>query len=596
MTANLNLGMIGNGQISSLLDERGRHVWTCFPRFDGDPVFCGLLRQEPPAEAQGIFAVELEGCERASQRYLRNTAVLETRLFSADGAEVRVVDFCPRFQLFGRNFHPPMLIRIVEPAAGQPVIRIRLRLQTSYGERAPTCRVGSNHVRFEGTSWALRVTTDASLTAVTEERALVLREPLTFILGPDEPVAESVSSIAQRFLGETVQYWRGWVRRLGIPFEWQEAVIRAAITLKLCAFEDTGAVVAAMTTSIPEAAGSGRNWDYRYCWIRDSYFTLQALNGLGATRTMEGYLRYLANVVAGADGAGLQPVYGISGEPVLTERTVTTLPGYRGMGPVRVGNQAHEQHQHDVYGAIILAATQTFFDSRLAQPSGQSAFKQLELAGERCVALFDQPDAGLWEYRGRARVHTFSSVMCWAGVDRLARIAAHLGLADRAGFWRGQANMIHERICNAAWDAQQNSFTESWGLPEVDASLLLLHELDFLAADDPRFLGTIAAVERALRRGNFLLRYAAEDDFGRPENAFNICTFWYVNALAVSGRREEAREIFEDMLARRNALGLLSEDLDMASGELWGNYPQTYSLVGIIGSAMRLSRPWEEAL
>lgn len=596
MPSSLNLGMIGNCQLTSLIDERGTHVWTCFPRFDSDPIFCGLLREDPPADARGIFAVDLHGCDRSTQRYLRNTAVLETRLYSGNGVEIRVIDFCPRFRQFGRNFHPPMLIRIVEPVAGQAVIRIRLRPQMSYGELAAPYRAGSNHVRFDAARGALRLTTNASLTAVTEEREVVLREPLTFILGPDEPIAESVTSLAQRFLAETVEYWTGWVRNLAIPFEWQEPVIRAAITLKLCSFEDTGGIVAAMTTSIPEAAGSGRNWDYRYCWMRDSYFTLQALTGLGATRTMEGYLRYLANIVASVEGDWLQPVYGINGEAALTERIVTSLPGYRGMGPVRVGNQAHEQRQNDVYGAAILAATQTFFDCRLTSPGDESSFRQLEVAGQRCVDLFDQPDAGLWEYRGRARVHTFSSVMCWAGVDRLARIAAHLGLRERAAFWRGRAGTIHERICAAAWNETGKTFTESWGLPDVDASLLLLHELDFLAADDPRFLGTIAAVESNLRRGDFLLRYAGEDDFGRPENAFNICTFWYVNALAVTGRTKEARRLFENMLARRNSLGLLSEDLDVATGELWGNYPQTYSMVGIIRAAIRLSRSWDEAL
>jgi GH15 family glucan-1,4-alpha-glucosidase len=597
MTAShLNLGVIGNCQIGSLIDEYGKHVWTCLPRFDGDPMFCALLRDDPEEARQGFFLIELEGCVQTSQRYLRNTAILETELATAEGARLRILDFSPRFRLFGRNFHPAMLIRIVEPIAGQPVIRVRLRPLTAFGERVPASRLGSSHIRYEGSAMTLRVTTDASLTAVTEERALVLRERITFILGPDESIAESVDSLAQRFLVETERYWVDWARSLAIPFEWQEAVIRAAITLKLCSFEDTGAVIAAMTTSIPEAAGSGRNWDYRHCWLRDSYFTIQALNGLGATRTMEAYLRYIANVVAGAEATRLQPVYGISGQAAIVESIITTLPGYRGMGPVRIGNQAYEQHQHDVYGAVILAATQAFFDLRLTQRGDAAAFAQLEAAGERCVALFDQPDAGLWEYRGRARVHTFSSVMCWAGADRLARIAAQLDLKDRAAYWRRHADAMHARICSEAWDPAQDSFTESWGLPALDASLLLLHELGFLAADDPRFRSTIAAIERVLRRGDYLMRYVGEDDFGLPENAFNICTFWFVNALAVTGRKEEARRIFENMLARRNPLGLLSEDLDPVTGELWGNYPQTYSLVGIIGAAIRLSRSWEEAL
>jgi GH15 family glucan-1,4-alpha-glucosidase len=435
-----------------------------------------------------------------------------------------------------------------------------------------------------------------SLSALLEERPMVLREPVCFILGADETVAENLGSLAKRFLDETRRYWCDWTRELAIPFEWQGAVIRAAITLKLCSFEDSGAVLAALTTSIPEAANSGRNWDYRFCWLRDIYFTIHALNRLGATRTMEGYLAYISNVVAAANGAPLQPVYSISGEATLTERILDNLPGYRGMGPVRVGNQAHEQVQHDVYGAVILAATQSFFDQRLNNPADAAAFQQLELAGEQCWKRYDQPDAGIWEYRGRARVHTFPSAMCWAGVDRLTRIARYLKLEDRERFWQERAAQMRQRIIAATWNADLGTFTEAWETPSLDASVLLLAELGFVAPNDPRFIATVSYLGKYLSRDKYLLRYVARDDFGVPENAFTVCTFWYINALAAIGRRDEARELFETMLARCNHLGVLSEDLDPVTGELWGNYPQTYSMVGIINAAMRLSRAWEDAL
>jgi GH15 family glucan-1,4-alpha-glucosidase len=322
---------------------------------------------------------------------------------------------------------------------------------------------------------------------------------------------------------------------------------------------------------------------------------IQGLNSLGATKTMGAYLRYILNVAFEA-GTGLHPVYGITGRADLTERTVDSLPGYRGMGPVRVGNQAYEQTQHDVYGAIVLAATQHFFDSRVADPGTADNFRSLETAGEQAAMLYNQPDAGIWEYRGRKRVHTFSSVMCWAACDRLAKIARKLDVQDRAKHWRKTADKIHAEICKHAWDDKKKAFTESFGRPELDASLLLLHQLGFLAAEDPRFLSTVAAIETELRRGDHLMRYGSADDFGEPENAFNICTFWYIDALAAIGRKDEAREIFEKMLACRNDLGLLSEDLDTKTGELWGNFPQTYSMVGIINAARRLSCSWEEAL
>lgn len=596
MKADLELGVIGNCQISALIDAQGRYVWACLPRMDGDPVFCSLLRQDAAADEQGFFSVELQGCDHIEQHYEPNTAVLQTLLGNADGARVRIIDFCPRFRQFGRNFRPVMMVRIIERIAGHAVLRVRLRPSQHYGQQRPERHLGSNHVRFEADSMRWRFSTDMSLSAVLEERPVVLRERICCVLGADESITESLGALCGRFLDETRRYWRDWTRELAIPFEWQAAVIRAAITLKLCTYEDTGAVMAALTTSIPEAAGTQRNWDYRFCWLRDSYFTIHALNRLGATRTMEGYLRYIANVFAESGSSALQPVYGISGHIELTETFATGLPGYRGMGPVRIGNQAYEQIQHDVYGAIILAAMQSFFDLRLTNHADASVFQQLEPAGERCWQCYDQPDAGIWEYRGRARVHSFSSVMCWAGVDRLARIATHLGLHERHRFWRERADQMHARIMTAVWDAQLQTFTEAWNDPSLDASVLLFAELDFVTADDPKFIATVEHLGRHLRRGPYLMRYIAHDDFGAPENAFNICTFWYINALAAIGRKDEARALFDNMLKQRNQLGLLSEDLDPVTGELWGNYPQTYSLVGIINSAMRLSVSWEEAL
>jgi GH15 family glucan-1,4-alpha-glucosidase len=442
---------------------------------------------------------------------------------------------------------------------------------------------------------ALRVTTDYSVTAILEETPVVLREAVAVVLGPDETLQNSAAEVFRRFLDDTAAYWRDWVRGLGIPFEWQEQIIRAAITLKLNANEDTGAVVAAVTTSIPESPHSGRNWDYRYCWIRDAYFVVNALNRLNATKAMERYLDYIVNIAAGADGRDLQPVYAISGKAAIEEREVATLPGYRGMGPVRVGNQAYSQVQHDVYGAAVLAAAHVFFDARFALRGDEALFRRLEQLGERAAILFDQPDAGPWELRATQEVHTFSSVMCWAACDRLAKIAARIRLPERSAHWRSRADAMHAVICERAWNEKRKTFSASFGGEHLDASLLLLHELDFLRADDPRFGSTVRAVEQELRRGDFMFRYSKPDDFGVPENAFVVCTFWYVDALAALGRKEEARALFESLLARSNRHGLLSEHVDPRSGELWGNFPQTYSMVGMINSAMRLSIPWEEA-
>ncbi|MFT3735038.1 MAG: glycoside hydrolase family 15 protein [Rhodocyclaceae bacterium] len=595
MNASLDLALIGNCTVGALVNARAEIVWACFPRFDGDPVFCSLLRERTAESDAGFFGVELTGFERAEQEYLENTAILITRLYDNQGGGIEITDFAPRLGQYGRLFRPMMLVRQIKRLAGSPRLRVQLRPVSGYGANPPVVTWGSHHIRYASVGQSLRLTTNASVTAILQETPFFLEDSITLLLGPDETLHEPAGEIGRRFHEETVQYWREWVRNLSIPYEWQDAVIRAAITLKLNAFDDTGAIVAAMTTSIPEAAGSQRNWDYRFCWLRDGYFVVNALNRLGATRTMERYLAYIINVAASSADSRLQPVYGIDGRAVLDEVVVPELSGYRGMGPVRVGNQAYQQVQNDVYGSAVLAATHVFFDQRLGRRGDEALFRRLEPLGEMALACYALPDAGLWELRGKARVHTFSAVMCWAACDRLARIAAKLQLTGRAEYWRRHAKDMRELIEARAWSQSRNHFVASFDGDSLDASLLLLAEVDFLDAADPRFASTVAAIERDLRRGDYIFRYIEEDDFGAPENAFLVCSFWYVNALAALGRRDEARAHFERLLACRNKHGLLAEHIDTRTGEHWGNFVQTYSMVGLITSAIRLSIRWDQA-
>jgi GH15 family glucan-1,4-alpha-glucosidase len=590
--ASLDLGVTGNCVISALIDREARVVWSCLPRFDGDPVFHALV-DDGAATGRGAWAIELAGLERSEQEYVGNTAVLVTRLFSSNGSAIEVTDFCPRFERGGRMFRPQTMVRRVRAIAGSPRICVRLRPSFGYGALRPEITHGSNHIRYVSPDRVLRLTTDAPVSYVLAETPFLLESEASFILGADESLSDGTGAMARAFQESTEAHWRQWTRRLAIPPEWQDAVLRAAITLKLCTFEETGAIVAAMTTSIPEAPGSGRNWDYRYCWLRDAFFVVRALNSLSEVDTMEHYLRYLANIVGQAPDGHLQPVYGIALERRLDEHEVPTLGGYRGMGPVRVGNQAFEHHQHDVYGNVVLAASQAFFDRRLLRPPTAQDFTRLERVGEQAYKVYATPDASMWELRTRERVHTSSALMCWAACDRLARIAGHRALPERERLWQDRAAEIRGAIESRAFDPARGSFMESFGGSDVEAGLLLMAEVGFLPRGDPRFAGTVAAIEQRLRRGPHLFRYAAADDFGLPSTAFNICTFWYIDALARIGRSAEARELFEQMLAGRNAVGLLSEDIDPASGEHWGNYPQTYSLVGIVNAAMRLSRGWE---
>ena len=592
MTPNLDLAPIGNCAISALIDRRGRYVWACAPRVDGDPVFSALMDGADPEH--GFWDVELEGCAHVEQAYVRNTPVLRTVMTAADGAAVEIIDFAPRHPKHSRTYRPLAFGRIVRPLSGSPRIRVRLRPAADWGARRAERTSGSNHVRYLCTDVTFRLTTDCPVSHVLNERLFRLEKPHAFFFGPDEGYDQDVGPGVQAALDRTVVYWQDWIRKLYLPLDWQEAVIRAAITLKLCAYEETGAIVAALTTSVPEFPESGRNWDYRYCWIRDAYYVVRALNRLGAVDILENYLGYLRNLVDASAGGHVQPVYGVGLEEDIDERIVESVRGYRGMKPVRVGNQAREHLQHDVYGQIVLPLVQSFYDHRLLRPGTIDDFRALEKVGDRAFEMHDKVDAGLWEFRTIARVHTYSSVMCWAACDRLAKAAAHLGLPDREAHWRERAAVIRGRIEREAFVPDEGRFAASYGNRELDASLLQLTDLGFLDPMDPRQVATFEAIERDLKKGPYLFRYVEPDDFGEPETAFNFCTFWFIEALHLNGRDAEAREIFEEMLSRRTHAGLLSEDISLHDHELWGNYPQTYSLVGIINCAILLSRSWTD--
>lgn len=589
----MEYGLIGNCAVNALIDTEARIVWSCFPRFDGDPVFCRLLDNDGE---RGFFGIELENKASVSQSYVENTAVIQTVMTSTTGESIKITDFAPRFEMFARMFNPTTILRIVEPLSERPRIRVRCRPVHDYGGQAPTITRGSNHIRYVDDTSALRLTTNAPLTYVLQETFFQPEGPVILHLGADESLRSGLRETAYDFRDRTIAYWRQLSGRLHIPFEWQEAVIRSAITLKLCSYEETGAIIASPTTSLPETDGEGRNWDYRYCWLRDAFFVVRALNRLGYIETMESHLRFLSDLVADSDHGYLQPVYGIGLEKRLVERTVDTLKGFRGNQPIRVGNQAYEHDQHDGYGSVILAATQAFFDRRLRQPAGIATFERLEVLGDKAWAYHDVPDAGLWEFRTKARVHTHSSVMCWAACDRLARIAARLGLGGREAHWRNRAEAIRAVIEQRAWNAELGSYVASFDGDDIDASLLLMHEVGYSKPGDPRFIGTVGKIEERLKDGPFVYRYRGADDFGEPENAFLICSFWYVDALIALDRKDEARALFEELLTYRNDLGLLSEHINRKTGALWGNFPQTYSHVGLINCAMRLSRPWQDVV
>ncbi len=587
----LDLALIGNGRTAALVDTGARLVWWCYPRFDGDPVFCRLLSGN---EEKGFSDVLLAEQVESHSEYQRNTAIVTTTLTARDGSSLRITDFAPRYRNFGRISRPPQLVRMVEPVSGLPRITIRFRPTQNYGQTSLRGLMGSNHIRYgDGSERSIRLTTDAPLSYIEEETPFALIRPVCLVFGVDEPFPSELEGATRELYERTRDYWLEWVRRLSVSYDWQDQIIRAAITLKLSNFEETGGIVAAHTTSIPEAPRSGRNWDYRFCWLRDAYFVVKALNRIGATRTMEEFIAFIMSI-ASHEKAVLKPVYGIVPNADLAESTAVHLEGFLGNGPVRVGNAAARQEQHDAYGSVILAAMPMFYDRRLPRMAGHTLFELLESLGKKAAALALKPDAGIWEYRARSLVHTHSAAMCWAGVNRIAAIAVHLGLSDRARYWGEAADTLHGVILKQSWNQKRGAFTAGFGSEDLDASVLLLPELGFIDANDPRFISTVAAVERELVRGKHVMRYASADDFGLPETAFIVCRFWLADCLWKQDRKADAKDLFQDSLQYLNRFGLLSEDVHPETGQLWGNFPQTYSMAGLILTAMRLSRSWED--
>jgi GH15 family glucan-1,4-alpha-glucosidase len=583
-----DLAIIGNCSYSALV-RKGSVEWLCWPRPDSSFVFGPLLDREQG----GAFVVDALDARTVTQEYVENTNVVRT-VFASDKGAFELFDFAPRFQLFERYFKPQMLIRIMRPLSGEPRARIRCRPVYDYGLVQSGSWRASNHIEFTGFPGAVRLTTNVPLTYVEDERPFLLEEDRHLVLTWGEPLEAGLEETAERFLERTVDYWRRWVKRTRVPRDYQSEVVRSALVLKLHQYEDTGALLAATTTSLPEHPGSGRNWDYRYCWLRDAYFTLHALERLGHSEEMELFLGYLRNLCEERDSV-LQPAYRINGSSEAPERELDHLSGYGGEGPVRVGNQAFEHVQNDVYGEMVLAVSRLFLDTRfVGEIPPHTAVEMVRELLDQIAARLEEPDAGPWEFRESTRLHGFSVLMHWAGARRAAEVAEALDAPELAEAARDVEARAADVLATKCWNDEVGALTQVAGGSQLDASLLLAVQLGYLQPDDPRAASHVDAIRDALAvDGSLLRRYAVRDDFGRMEAAFTVCTFWLVEALAMLDRTEEARELFERLLALDNGLGLYSEDILPETLEQSGNFPQTYSHVGLINAAFRLSRSWD---
>ena len=582
-----DLGLIGNCQLSALVRGDGAIVWSCMPRFDSAPVFGALLDEREG----GRFAIRPAQPEPGVQRYLPNTNVLETRFETKDGA-FRVLDFAPRFIQYERSFRPTKIVRIVEPLSGTPRIRVLCDPILGWTRARPRRELGSHHIAFHGYDTELRLTTDAPLSYMNDE-PFALTERKHFVLAWGAPVEEPLEPLCALFLRETARYWRLWVKHCHIPPVYQEEVIRSALTLKLHCFEDTGAIAAALTTSIPEFPGSGRTWDYRYCWLRDAFYALGAFRLIGHFEEREQFLHFLLNVVASSPDLELAPLYRIDGKTDLTEHVLDEWPGFEGEKPVRVGNAAAGHKQHDVFGEMVLALTPLFLDARFQEQVTPQVLDLVTQLTRKAISVAGQPDAGIWEYRAEWRPQTFSSLMCWAAADRMSRIAERHRPNDAPEFAQA-AERIRSQLLREGFDAERGCMVADYRGKELDAALLQAVTLRLLPPDDPCLHATVDAIRADLEHHGWLKRYRTNDGFGVPAVAFTLCTFWLVEALARLGRSDEARALMERVRGIKSPLGLLSEDVDPVSGVMWGNFPQAYSHVGMIHAAFAASPRWSE--
>ncbi|GAA4198959.1 glycoside hydrolase family 15 protein [Pedobacter jeongneungensis] len=576
-------GIIGNCAFIAHVNKNTDISWLCWPRFDSPFVFGSLLDKKKGGE----FSILPQGEFTSNQYYIENTNVLRTEITAEDG-KYRITDFAPRFHLYERYFKPLMFIRKIEPLEGNPRITIKCEPVCDYGKGKMKSSRGSNHIDYLGCDENIRLSTNVSLTYIIDEKAFVLNEAKYLIMTYGQNLEAPVVSTAENFLRETIAYWRLWIKHSSIAGFYQPFVIRSALVLKIHQYEDTGAIIAASTTSLPESPGSTRNWDYRYCWLRDSHYVLTSLNHIGHFEEMEKYFNYLSDI-SHAEDTRYQPLYGIAGEREITERTLDHLEGYKGEQPIRIGNQAYEHIQNDIYGQVLISMLPLYTDHRFVFSERSDSVKWIESVLSKIERTIDEKDAGIWEFRNIANVHCYSNLFQWAGAQAALKMAKTIGNAD----FEKRAQVLIDKAAahiEACYDPERKVYTNAVGSSHLDASTLQLIMMNYLDPASDRAKDHLIALEKELKTEDGLFyRYLHADDFGKPKTTFLICAFWYVEALACVGRTDEAIKEFENIIKYCNHLLLFSEDVDAKTGSQWGNFPQAYSHVGLMNAAYRIA-------
>ncbi len=585
---NLDYGIVGNCRSAALISKTGSVDWCCLPEFDSSSVFAKLLDDK----IGGSFEIRVAKEYAIKQRYKKSTAVLITR-FSDGENTFEIHDFMPRYYNENGGYHaPPELARHVRHIKGKPKFRVHYDPKLEYALGETKTYVKKNFVvsltqteKFD----TIFLYTSFNKNAVVEGRELEIKQNGYFLVGYNEKILLPSTRKIYLDLERTKVYWLNWTNRTPTYNKYNKQIMRSAITLKLLSYDRTGAVLAAATTSLPETIGEVRNWDYRFCWIRDASMVIKVMADLGHKNVARRYLQFIIDLIPDKDEK-LQIMYGINKEKTLTEKTLDHLSGYKDSKPVRVGNAAYEQKQNDIYGILmdVIHAQLAKFSTGIE--NGEELWGITKGIVWIVSRHWKEPDKGIWELRTEDRHFTFSKVLCWVAIDRAVRVARILKKTRKLEEWTQLEQEIKNDIHENAWNDEVNAFTQSYGSTHLDASVLLMESYGFIHAKSPKFVSTVKAIEKELSNDGLLYRYKNKDDFGLPSSSFTICTFWFINSLFKIGEEEKAVALFEKTLTYGNHLGLFSEDIDFKTKRLLGNFPQAYSHLAMIECAVNFSR------
>lgn len=587
----LDYGIVGNCVTAALVKKNCSVDWLCFPHFGSPSVFGKILdtKKGGSLEIKNVSRFKIE------QRYIEHTAILETLFTSKDNKTKFVVyDFFPRYKLLMKQKASKLikrneLIRIIKPLKGKPILKLLYDPKPNYAlGDTPVIVKEDDLLRCKAGDATFSLVSNIDSDAILNQKRFVLNQTKYIVFGGGDLKADVFNvKRCTRLMAVTKKYWKAWVKTLVLPEKHQEIIIRSAITLKLLTYVKTGAIVAAATTSIPEEVGSERNWDYRYCWVRDASLCVDALKKIGRDYEAKSLINFIMGNVQKDDF--IQIMYGINGETSLKEKTLDHLEGFKGSKPVRIGNGAYNQIQHDIYGVILDIIYLYYVYYEYEKKLSRKYWRFVIYLVNQIKFTWTRPDSGIWEFREKLRHYTYSKFMCYVGVDRAIKIAQHYNKEERLHEWIELRDEIRESILRNAYDPDKKAFVMYYGGKELDAALLQMSYHEFLHFDDPRLIGTIEAIYRELRRDYLVKRYDAPDDFGKSKSSFTICSFWLVDALFSIGEEKKARDIFDKLITHANHLGLFSEDIDISTKRLIGNFPQAYTHIALINSSILLS-------